>query len=116
MRKQDAACFLPILGLVLAQPQDLWSSIACAHRVPDKRDDAGRPAEMIRDLIALALVVVVPQLRWADNPVLLVENDKAVLLATDADAENLLFECAKFSDDFSNPFPLRRSNPSDPVP
>src|SRR6202790_3360233 len=103
MRKQDAACFLPILGLVLAQPQDLWSGIACAHRVPDERDDAGRPAEMIRDLIALgAGRCVVPQLRWADNPVLLVENDKAVLLATDTDAANLFFERAKFGDDFSN--------------
>src|SRR5258705_6680936 len=101
MRKQDTACLLPILGLVLAQPQDLWSGIACAHRVPDERDDAGRPAEMIRDLIALsASRCVVPQLRWADNPVLLVENDKAVLLATDTatdtDAENLLFQRAKF--------------------
>ena len=94
---------LPILGLVLAQPQDLWSGIACAHRVPDERDDASRPAEMIRDLIALgAGRCVVPQLRWADNPVLLVENDKTVLLATDTDAENLLFERAKFGDDFSN--------------
>jgi len=103
MRKQDAACPLPILGLVLTQPQDLWSGIACAHRVPDERDDAGRPAEMIRDLIALgAGRCVVPQFRWADNPVLLVENDKTVLLATDTDAENLLFERAKFCDDFSD--------------
>src|SRR5258706_140946 len=47
MRKQDAACPLPILGLVLTQPQDLWSGIACAHRVPDKRDDAGRAAPKI---------------------------------------------------------------------
>jgi hypothetical protein len=58
---------------------------------------------MIRDLIALgAGRCVVPQFRWADNPVLLVENDKTVLLATYTDAENLLFERAKFGDDFSN--------------
>src|SRR5258708_20735713 len=103
MRKQDAACPLPILGLVLTQPQDLWSGIACAHRVPDERDDAGRPAEMIGDLIALgARRCVVPQLGWTDNPVLLVENDKTVLLATDTDSANLVLERAKFCDDFSD--------------
>jgi hypothetical protein len=103
MRKQDAACPLPILGLVLTQPQDLWSGIACAHRVPDERDDAGRAAEMIGDLIALgARRCVVPQLGWTDNPVLLVENDKTVLLATDTDSANLVLERAKFCDDFSN--------------
>src|SRR5258708_22247108 len=103
MRKQDAACPLPILGLVLTQPQDLWSSIACAHRVPDERDDAGRAAEMIGDLIALgARRCVVPQLGWTDNPVLLVEDDKTVLLATDTDAANLLLGRSKFGDDFSN--------------
>src|SRR5260370_537586 len=69
MRKQDAACPLPILGLVLTQPQDLWSGIACAHRVPDERDDAGRAAEMIGDLISLAaLRCVVPHLASTHHP------------------------------------------------
>src|SRR5258707_15777558 len=103
MRKQDAACPLPILGLVLTQPQNLWSGIACAHRVPDKRDDAGRAAEMIGDLIALgARRCVVRQLGWADNPVLLVENDKTVLLATATDSPHLVVRCAKFCDEFSD--------------
>src|SRR3981189_263452 len=101
MRKEHAACPLPILGLVLTQPQDLWSGIACAHRVPDERDDAGGAAEMIGDLIALgARRCVVPQLGWTDHPVLLVENDKRVLVATTTASATPVLECAKFCDDF----------------
>ena len=103
MRKQDTLRSFPVLGLVLAQPQDLWSRIACAHRVSDERDDASRSAKMIGDFVALgACCCVVPQFGWANDLVLLVKNDKPVLLAADTDAANLVLARAKFGNDFAD--------------
>ena len=103
MRKQDAVSPLPVLGLVLAQPQDLWSGIAGAHRVSDERDDTGRSAEMIGDLVTLgAGRRVVPQFGRAHDLVLLVENDEPMLLAADTDAANLVLARAKFGNDFAD--------------
>ena len=90
VRQQNRRRPLPILRLVLPEPEDFRGCVAGEHRVSDPPDKFARPAKMPRDFHALGgCGCVAPELRRAHDVSALVERDEPVLLATDTDSPDL---------------------------
>ncbi len=92
VRQQDGLGFGKVLRLLLLHPHDLGDGVAGQHGIAGEVNDAGLTAEFVGDLRTLCLGGgIAPQLGRADDLVLGIEGDEAVLLTADADAADVFF-------------------------
>ena len=100
--QHDRAYALPVLGFVLADPEKFGEREVGESRIRGELDDSLR-ADLAVQFAALVLGAhVAPDQSRTHHPVLIIEHDRAMHLAGESDAGNVIGAEARLGQGFAN--------------